>query len=211
MFRSLLRRFLWNVSILFSCVLVSVHNSLLYKKTLDMYALKSRSLTFSLIFLLVRISLYWMKAGLASCFLLFMSSSVSNKVPRYLHFFHSSPPFLLMWCSSVLFLFTCRFLDLSLSGIVLLIWSVLCLAFEIHPMSSAYCWLMRMEVSRLMASIVVIYQMWWQDVFWWHVLLAVCVIGAQNIWILVIFPELLQGIGWITQGLGSLPVVLQCW
>ena len=54
---------------------------------------------------------------MASPFLLVMSDCVSSRLPRYLHFFHSSLPFLVILYSSVLSLLKFRFLSLSLLGI----------------------------------------------------------------------------------------------
>ena len=58
---------------------------------------------------------------MANCFLLFISSFVSNMLPRYLHFFQLSSPCLLILYSSVLVSLTFRFLFLSLVGISVLI------------------------------------------------------------------------------------------
>ena len=48
---------------------------------------------------------------MASPFLLVMSDCVSSRLPRHLHFFHSSLPFLVILYSSVLSLLTFKFLS----------------------------------------------------------------------------------------------------
>ena len=70
----------------------------------------------------------------------FKSSSVSNRLPRYLHLFLSVCPFPLMVYSSVFCFVYFQVLLLSCAGILFLIFSVLCVAFTATwPVSSAYC------------------------------------------------------------------------
>ena len=105
----------------------SVHNSELYKKIELMRALKILSLVESVILFEHSTFLFLLKAAHASCFLLFMSSLMPNKLPKYLQFFHSWSDVLLISYSSVLSAFTIRFLSVSIWGIVCFISSV---AFE---------------------------------------------------------------------------------
>ena len=85
--------------------------------------------------------LMWLAQVLmAKPFLLLMSSLVSSKLPKYLHFFQDAFSFLLMLYSLVFSLFTFRFLSDSFSGISFLIFPILNLEFiPTHPISSAYC------------------------------------------------------------------------
>src|SRR6266496_1589439 len=116
------------------------HNSALYRNTLPIYILKSLILVLMFNFFEVNMLLYLLNATIARHFLLFMSVSVSSIEPRYLHFFHSSSPCLLMLYCSVLLKLMSKFLFLRHSGIVIFICSIFFLEVDIHPMSSAYCW-----------------------------------------------------------------------
>ena len=64
-------------------------------------AWKNPSQIGSEISLLQRDFLFLLKAAQANCFLLQMSSLFPNKLPKYLHFFHSGFEVLLMLYSSV--------------------------------------------------------------------------------------------------------------
>ena len=79
---------------------VRVQSLALYKKMLSMYALKILIL-FLMVNLLLKAIFNLLKARMAKHFLLEISLFVSSKVPRYLHFFQSSFPPLLILCSSV--------------------------------------------------------------------------------------------------------------
>ena len=102
-------------------------------------AWKILSLIGSEISLLQRDFLFLLKAAQASCFLLHMSSLFPNKLPRYLHFFHSGFEVLLMLYSSVLSSFTIRFLFVRIFGTICLISSMVSLLVVAHEVSSAYC------------------------------------------------------------------------
>ena len=130
-----------NVSIFVLSVRFNVQSSALYIKIDVTSASNILILTLRAILLLHSDFLFLLKAALASCFLLFMSSLFPRRLPRYLHFFQSSSSVcLFIVYSSVLSLFTIRFLSVNVLGIVCLIFSVTLLLVVIQDMSSAYCW-----------------------------------------------------------------------
>ena len=67
--------------------------------------------------------------SMASPVRLLISSSVPIREPRYLHFFHSSVPSLVIVYSSVFCTLMVRFLFSSFAGTVLLMFSVICIAY----------------------------------------------------------------------------------
>ena len=71
--------------------------------------------------------------------LLFISSSVCNRLPTYLHFFQFSDPSLLMLNFSVFASFTNKFLLFNVLGIYFSILFIICIPVDAHPISSAYC------------------------------------------------------------------------
>ena len=83
-----------------SCFLVKVHNSQLYVNMLSMWLLNILSLVCFDVFLLSKMYFNWLYVFVASIFLLFMSLSVSRKLPKYSQFFQvSSPPLLITYSS----------------------------------------------------------------------------------------------------------------
>ena len=102
-------------------------------------AWKILSLIGSEISLLQRDFLFLLKAAQANCFLLQMSSLFPNRLPKYLHFFHSGLEVLLMLYSSVLSSLTIRFLFVRIPGTICLISSMVSLLVVAQEVSSAYC------------------------------------------------------------------------
>ena len=101
-----LRSFLWKTLILFSWFLFNPQHSLLYRNTLSSSALKILIFRLTLIFLLWKMVFRLLYAPQVSPILLFISSSVFNRLPTYLHFFQFSDPSLLMLNFSVFASFT---------------------------------------------------------------------------------------------------------
>ena len=101
--------------------------------------MKILSLTAKEISLPHRDFLFLLKAAQSNCFLLAMSSEFPNKLPRYLHCFHSVFDVLLMVYSSVLSWFTMRFLLVRIVGIVCLFSSMAFIFVVAQEVSSAYC------------------------------------------------------------------------
>ena len=119
---------------------VSAQSSELYKNIVATRALKILRRTESEIFLEHSAFLFLLKAAHASCFLLFTSSGVPSKLPRYLQVFQlSSVVVLLMLYSSVLSGLTIRLLLVRIAGMVFFISSLASLLVVIHETSSAYC------------------------------------------------------------------------
>lgn len=89
MFNAYLSCFLWNASICSSCVLFSVQSSLLYRKMLDIYAVKV--LIFKSVLMFFDVNMYFsvFMASMVSIFRLWMSLSVCSMLPSNLHFFQS--------------------------------------------------------------------------------------------------------------------------
>ncbi len=85
-----LRRHQWKLSMLCSLPLVSVCSSELYRKMLDMYALKSFNFALMLIFLMWKVCFIVLRASMANPFLCCMSFVVSNLLPRNLQFLQLS-------------------------------------------------------------------------------------------------------------------------
>ena len=112
-FTAFLSILLWNESSPPSIVLLVVQIFVLHSL---MWFLRSLSLNKSSKFL---------NAMLASFILFFMSASVSNNEPRYLHFFQLSSSPLLILYTSVLLSLIIRFLSLSFAGILSLTWLML--------------------------------------------------------------------------------------
>ena len=92
----LLKSFLWKTSISFSSCLVNVHSSVLYMKTLSMDTLTILTFVLRLVALFSSILVNFAQVLMAKPFLLLMSSSVSSKLPKCLHFFQDVLSFLLM-------------------------------------------------------------------------------------------------------------------
>ena len=113
----LLKSFLWKTSISFSSCLVNVQSSALYMKTLSMYTLTILTFVLRLVALFASILVNLEQVLVAKPFLLLLSSSVSSKLHKYLHFFQDVLSFLLMLYSSVFSLFKIRFLSDSFSNI----------------------------------------------------------------------------------------------
>ena len=134
-----LRNALWNVSILMISVLFSVQSSALYRKIDDTSASKILILISRAILLLHSDFLFLLKAALASCFLLLMSSLFPKRLPRYLQFFQLLFEFLFIVYSSVLSLLMIKFLSVSTAGMVCFMLSVNFWLVVIQDMSSAYC------------------------------------------------------------------------
>ena len=92
---------LWYESILFSAVFVRVYSSELYRNILSTHALNIMIFALMLSLLLLKMCWSFRIALFASFFCLLMSSFVSIKLLRILHFFHSSGPFFVIVYSSV--------------------------------------------------------------------------------------------------------------
>ena len=115
-FQYFLSNFLWKILISSSIFLVRVHISLLYINILVTYALSNQILTSKDNLLLCSMYLYLWKDAMLSCFLLLISFSESNIEPKYLHVFQLSFPPLFTTYSSVLDLFTSKFLLSNVFG-----------------------------------------------------------------------------------------------
>ena len=106
MFSNFRSRFLWNESICFSAVFVSVHSALLYRNIDVVYALKHFSFVLRLILFDLYIVWFLLYELMASPFLLFMSSVVSRRLPSTLHILQLSSPYAYISYSSVFDQFT---------------------------------------------------------------------------------------------------------
>ena len=119
-----------------SCFLVKVHNSQLYVNILSMWLLNILSLVCFEVFLLSKMYFNWLYVFVASIFLLFMSLSVSRKLPKYLRFFQVSSPPLLMTYSSDFVSFICRFFSFNVDGTAFFKSSFNTSTFVIQPIGS---------------------------------------------------------------------------
>ena len=108
-----------NESMVFSKVFVGAHSSELYKKILSMYDLKTCSRTVWLTFLLLRMGSKVLQVSWTNPFLLFISSTVPIRDPRYLHFPYLMSLYLLIWYRSVLDLLIHSSSSRSISGMTL--------------------------------------------------------------------------------------------
>ena len=105
-----LSSFLWKTLILFSWFLFNPQHSLLYRNTLSSSALKIIIFGLTLYFCFKKMVFRLLYAPQVSPILLFLSSSVFNWLPTYLHFFQFYDSSLLMLNFSVSASFTNKFL-----------------------------------------------------------------------------------------------------
>ena len=96
-----------------------VQSSELYRRMLSTHALKIRRQMTSLTCLLLKMFSSVFRMSIARPFLRLISSSVSNKEPSSLHFFHLLSEILLISYFSVLVVFTNRLFSFSISGTTL--------------------------------------------------------------------------------------------
>ena len=135
----LLRKFICRTSIWSSMSCVTVHSSLLYRNILPTYASSVLILILRVVLRSSSIYLSLLYAAFVSCFLLFMSCVVLNRLPRYLHFLQCSSPFLFIQYCSVFPLLMCRLYFCILAVIFASSELMFCTLFAAQPMSSAYC------------------------------------------------------------------------